>query len=272
MVRRKKHTAHANHERWIVSYADFVTLLFAFFVVMFATANADKGKAGVVAAAVRAALNQTKPANVASGTGELPGQGSSVEKGKAASDARNDENAARMARAMSELLPSMQLLEKALRPEIDKGNVEVHMAARGLTISFKQAAFFDSGSDLVRASALPTVAKVGEALLKIPNSVRLEGHTDNIPISTGRFGSNWELSSSRAISVLDVLTTKFQVPRTRLAVGGYADVAPVASNDTEDGRARNRRVDVVILSDYGASNEPPGKETASAVQPAKKTS
>ena len=161
-----------------------------------------------------------------------------------------------MARTIEELMPSMKLLEKELKPEISKGNVEMHMAARGLTISFKQAAFFDSGSDSLKPGAIGTIATVGNALLKISNSVRLEGHTDNVPISTGRFNNNWELSSSRAIAVLQVLTNKFAGLRPRLAVGGYADVAPVASNDTEEGRARNRRVDVVILSEYGASNDP----------------
>jgi chemotaxis protein MotB len=155
-----------------------------------------------------------------------------------------------------ELLPSMQLLERELKPEIQRGTVELQMEARGLTISFKQAAFFDSGSDQIKSEAIATIGKVGGALMKIPNQVRLEGHTDNVPISSSRFSNNWVLSSSRAIAVLEVLTGEFQVPRSRLAVGGYADVVPVASNDTEEGRARNRRVDVVILSQYGAAGEP----------------
>lgn len=245
MTRKKKHVAHVNHERWIVSYADFVTLLFAFFVVMFATANADRGKAGVVSAAVRAALNDSRPSAIATGSPQ------------ATVRRKADKNAAlQLAKTSSELLPSMQFLEKELRPEIQKHTVELDMSARGLSISFKQAAFFDSGSDAVKTDAISTIGKVGAALLKIPNAVRLEGHTDNLPISTARFKSNWTLSSSRAIAVLDVLTGEFHVPRSRLAVGGYADVAPVATNETEEGRARNRRVDVVILSEYGATAEP----------------
>jgi chemotaxis protein MotB len=153
----------------------------------------------------------------------------------------------------------MQLLERELKPEIQRGTVELQMEARGLTISFKQAAFFDSGSDQIKPDAVPTIGKVGSALMKISNQVRLEGHTDNIPISSSRFSNNWVLSSSRAIAVLEVLTGDFRVPRARLAVGGYADVVPVASNETEEGRARNRRVDVVILSQYGAAGEPDSK-------------
>lgn len=256
MQRRNKHQAsHANHERWIVSYADFVTLLFAFFVVMFATAKADQGKRNAVSEAVRAALDGTSAPKTAAAKSK-----SSDDVGSAAyvleEDTAKDNAAAKLAHAALELLPLMESLKKELKPEIERGTVELHMEARGLAISFKQAAFFDSGSSDVKETAIPTVGKVGEALRGIPNSVRLEGHTDNIPIHTSRFASNWDLSAARAIAVLDVLTSRFQVPRSRLAIGGYAEVAPVASNDTEEGRSRNRRVDVVVLSEFGASAEP----------------
>jgi chemotaxis protein MotB len=264
MASKKHKPTHSNHERWMVSYADFVTLLFALFVVMFATANSDRAKAGIVSAAIREALHESKPVTGTGGLSDVAGD----PRFKQTSSLGLDKNPTEMARAMKELLPSMQLLERELKPEIDKGNVELHMSTRGLTISLKQAAFFDSGSDLVKPSALPTIAKVGEALRMIPNSVRLEGHTDNVPISTGRFSSNWALSSSRAIAVLNVLTDELNIPRLRLAVGGYADVAPVASNDTEEGRARNRRVDVVILSESGTSAEP---QQTRKVAPAKKS-
>jgi chemotaxis protein MotB len=268
MARRtKKHPPHANHERWIVSYADFVTLLFAFFVVMFATANADRGKAGRVAEAVRAALDQGRVSKIVRALSETPGkakgkQESSAMSQMASSNTERDltpdkeQHAARMAQALLELLPSMELLEKELKPEIQKGTVELHMEPRGLAISFKQAAFFDSGSAALKQSGLPTIAKVGIALLKVPNEVRLEGHTDDIPIHNDRFRSNWDLSAARAIAVLEVLDGNFHVPRSRMAVGGYADVAPIASNQSAEGRARNRRVDVVILSQLGALAEP----------------
>lgn len=249
MSRRKaKHAQHQNHERWIVSYADFVTLLFAFFVVMFATANADRGKAKVVAAAVKAAFNEGKASSVAQA---LADSKSSSEDTK-----RSAEQAERAARAMLELMPEMKLLEKELKPEIERGAVELHMEARGLAISFKQAAFFDSGSDSVKSSALPIVGTVGAALRKIPNLVRLEGHTDNTPIHTTRFVSNWDLSAARAIAVLSVLNERFNIQRERMSIGGYADVAPITANNDEDGKAKNRRVDVVILNEVGASAEP----------------
>jgi chemotaxis protein MotB len=257
MIRRNaKHVQHANHERWIVSYADFVTLLFAFFVVMFATANADKGKANVVATAVRVALDQEKSSSVAQAMAESEATDHNSEQSSSAAAKRSAEQAQKAARAMLELMPSMELLEKELRSEIQKGTVELHMEGRGLAISFKQAAFFDSGSDTVKSSALPIIAKVGEALRKIPNLVRLEGHTDNTPIHTARFVSNWDLSAARAIAVLVVFTDRFHIERERMSIGGYADVAPITTNDDEKGKARNRRVDVVILNEFGASAEP----------------
>jgi chemotaxis protein MotB len=257
MTRRNaKHVQHPNHERWIVSYADFVTLLFAFFVVMFATANADKGKANVVATAVRAALDQEKSSSVAQAMADSEASDRKAEQSSSAMSKLAAEQAEKAARAMLELMPSMELLEKELKPEIQKGTVELHMEGRGLAISFKQAAFFDSGSDSVKSSALPIIAKVGAALRKIPNLVRLEGHTDNTPIHTARFVSNWDLSAARAIAVLVVFTDQFDIQRERMSIGGYADVAPVTSNDDEKGKARNRRVDVVILNEFGASAEP----------------
>jgi len=255
--RKKKHPQHANHERWMVSYADFVTLLFAFFVVMFATANADRGKASAVAAAVRSALDQGNVSNVVRALSEITGKTSQPKETTAPPD--KDQSARKDARALSELLPSMELLEKELKPEIQRGTVELHLEARGLAISFKQAALFQSGSDELLVTAVQTIGRVGSALLKVPNAVRVEGHTDSLPISNFRFRSNWDLSAARAISVLDLLTVKFSVPRSRMSVGGYADVAPVAENDTDAGRARNRRVDVVILSQLGTAAEPSRK-------------
>jgi chemotaxis protein MotB len=98
---------------------------------------------------------------------------------------------------------------------------------------------------------------VALAVAKLPNPVRLEGHTDSVPIHNSRFRSNWELSAARSIAMLELLTGRFGIPRERMAVAGYAETAPVESNETETGRARNRRVDIVILNDQGVVNEPP---------------
>jgi chemotaxis protein MotB len=260
---------HPSHERWIVSYADFVTLLFAFFVVMFATANADKGKARAVGESVRAALEEGRISNVGGAIRQaLSRDGAShVRKRDAVKQpsGEKDENRQGLgieeqsARAYLELRPLMDRLKKQLQAEVQKGDVEVHMEPRGLAISFKQAALFASGEDRLKTSAFGAIGKVGGAISGLPNQVRLEGNTDNVPIHNDRFRSNWELSTARSIALLNLLVGRFQVPPERLGVAGYADVAPVASNATEEGRARNRRVDVVILSERAARAEPAGK-------------
>ncbi|MGA7409912.1 MAG: flagellar motor protein MotB [Bryobacteraceae bacterium] len=267
MRHRNKNTGHhANHDRWIVSYADFVTLLFAFFVVMFATANADKGKARAVGESVRAALEEGRMSNVGDAIRQAlsrDGTTSPVHKRDVAKKANGDREAPSMeeqsARAYLELRPLMDKLKKQLQAEVQKGDVEVHMEPRGLAISFKQAALFASGEDRLKTSAFGAIGKVGGAIRDLPNQARLEGNTDNVPIHNERFRSNWELSAARSIALLNLLIDRFQVPPERLGVAGYADVAPVASNATEEGRARNRRVDVVILSERAARAEPAGK-------------
>lgn len=258
MSRRRRPPEQHNHERWLLSYADFITLLFSFFVVMFASSQADKGRAMQVSESVKKALESgSVSAVVASVLGGAPGE---KDKGNAqmrGPGGRKQITAdEKRAEALADLLPSLNVLTGELKTEIDAGRVQVSMEARGLVVSFKQAALFPSGEDAISASALTSLEKVAAAINKIPNPVRLEGHTDAKPINTPRFRSNWELSTARSIALLEILNTKFQVPRGRISVAGYADIAPIASNETEEGRARNRRVDVVILNGRGALGEP----------------
>jgi chemotaxis protein MotB len=132
-------------------------------------------------------------------------------------------------------------------------------------ISLKQAAFFPSGDDTIDPDTYKSIDKIAHIFRDSPNPIRLEGHTDSIPIHTSRFHNNWELSAARGIAMLDLLSTRFGIPHERLAVVGYADTVPKASNDTEEGRKTNRRVDIVILNQRVASS-PPSPEP---VQPAK---
>jgi chemotaxis protein MotB len=266
MARKKRQPEHANHERWLISYADFITLLFAFFVVMFASSQTDKGKAQQVSESVKKALAGEKMSSVLAavlgGAVDQKGRGSASMHGpgginQPAADQKKDQK-------LVELLPSLRVLTEELKAEIESGRIQVSMESRGLVISFKQAALFPSGEDVISPDALPGLEKVAAAIIKIPNPARLEGHTDSLPISTPRFRSNWELSVARSIALLEILSGKFHVPPGRLAIAGYADYAPVASNDTEEGRARNRRVDIVILNEQGALGEPPKPHPPSA--------
>ncbi|MBZ5596256.1 MAG: OmpA family protein [Acidobacteriia bacterium] len=258
MARAKKQPAHENHERWLVSYADFITLLFAFFVVMFASSQTDKSKAKQVSESVKEALENggipSAVREVLGGTVDEKGQGNAQmrgpggarkkeEKGDKEPDSKPETTAPN-----AELLPSMQYLTRELEEELKSGKIQMRLESRGLIISLREAAFFASGDDTIRAASVSSIGKMAVVLQSLPNPVRLEGHTDSVPIHTGRFRNNWELSASRSIAMLELLTTRFEVSAARFAVAGYADTVPVASNDTEEGRAHNRRVDIVILN------------------------
>jgi chemotaxis protein MotB len=258
MARKKKPREHASHERWLVSYADFITLLFAFFVVMFASSQTDKAKAQQVSDSVTEAFEGKKmPALMAAVFGGAPddrGKGNAMMRGPGGAHKAPEE---KKEQKMVELLPSLQVLSEALKSEIEAGRIQISMEPRGLVISFKQAALFPSGEDVISPAAYPSLAKVAQAVGKIPNPVRLEGHTDSRPISTARFRSNWDLSAARSIALLELLSNRFGLARDRMSIAGYADNAPVASNDSEEGRALNRRADIIILNEQGIMAEPP---------------
>jgi chemotaxis protein MotB len=256
VARKKVHAEHANHERWLVSYADFITLLFAFFVVMFATSQTDKSKAQQVSNSVNEALSKggitAAVREVLGGTVDEKGKGNAMMRGpggaqKSATESKTAEEV--------ELLPSMQYLSQELKDEIKTGKIQVSLQPRGLVVSLREAAFFPPGGDTVDTASYPSLEKVAKLLTSLPNSVRLEGHTDSVPIHTARFRNNWDLSSARAIAMLGLFTDKFEIPHARLAVAGYADTVPADTNETPEGRAKNRRVDVTILSQTALSME-----------------
>ncbi len=254
MARKKKPPEHENHERWLVSYADFITLLFAFFVVMFASSQTDKEKVKQISDAVTEALKDGKSmsigmppklATILGGTVGDTGKGNAQMKGpggaqKAAKEAIEDE--------AIEVTPSMKRITKDLEQEIKDGKVEVSMEPRGLVVSLKETAFFTSGEAVINVSSYPTLGKLAEVLKDTSNPLHIEGHTDSQPIHNSRFQSNWELSAARSIAMMEALSTRFAVDRKRMAIVGYADNMPEDSNDTPEGRAKNRRVDIVILN------------------------
>ena len=270
---RPKHVEHENHERWLVSYADFITLLFAFFVVMFASSQTDKSKAKQVSEAVEKALKEGSSvsippavAKVLGGTVDDKGQGNAQMHGPGgAQKAAKEEQ-----QQVMELSISLKTLSGQLEEEIKQGKVEVSMTPRGIVVSLKQAAFFPSGTDAVEVATMPTLEKVAKALQAVSNPVRIEGHTDAIPIHTLRFRSNWDLSAARSIAIMEVLSSRFGIAAQRVAIAGYADTVPVADNDTAEGRARNRRVDLVILNNYALAKTEPVKSEPAKAEPAKK--
>ena len=253
MRRKQKPPEPENHERWLVSYADFITLLFAFFVVMFASSQADRHKAQQVSASVRRALHEGGVTQVIS---RFLNAGTKPPSEVAEPEPEPPPPEKPKSFAPPELMSSLIQLSDSLKKEIASGEVEVRLENRGLVISLKQKTFFPSGTDAIEPSTMPMLETIARELRPLPNSIRMEGHTDSIPIKTGRFRSNWDLSSARAIAVLDLFDSRFRLPMTRMAVAGYAETAPIASNDTEVGRAKNRRVDIVVLNEFGGKVEP----------------
>jgi len=249
MKRRQPPPPHDNHERWLISYADFITLLFAFFVVMFASSQTDRKNVGD---AVRRAFSGEAPqvSAVLGGTVDDTGLGNAMRVGPGGSQIYSP------VPPSSELLPSQDFLNRELAQQIADGKLSIHMEARGIVVSLRDAGFFVSGSDELSPAIYPVLEKISETMLKTINPVRLEGHTDSIPIHSGRFRSNWELSTARGIATLDALSTRFKIPAERMAVAGYADNFPVDRNDSPEGRAKNRRVDIVILSQAGSVSLP----------------
>lgn len=258
MARKRKHTGeHPNHERWLVSYADFITLLFAFFVVMFASSQIDKAKAQQVSDSVRKAFEEGQLATaVAAMLGKS--RTAAPKPPEAAVDEPHPGPDAEA--ALPDLMPSVEYLLDQLRNEIEKGQMKITMEPRGLVITLREAAFFPSGEDTLAPSTHGSLEKVAEAIRGLPNSVRLEGHTDSRPIRNSRFRSNWELSVARAIAVLELFAGRLGIPYGRLAVAGYADTIPVDTNETAEGRAHNRRVDIVILNQTGLGVEPSARQ------------
>jgi chemotaxis protein MotB len=249
---KRGHTAaHENHERWLVSYADFITLLFAFFVVMFASTQNDKEKAKAVSESVKEALEH----------GELSAAISTVlghGKPETAKTPTSPPASAPATPASSpaDLAKTVEALKAALAAELKAGKIGLRLEGRGLIVSLHESAFFDSGDDAVAPASESILAKIASEAQSMSNPIRLEGHTHSVPIHNSRFRSNWELSAARAIAMMELLRARYSIPPERMSIAGYADHAPAESNDTPEGRARNRRVDLVILSVEGQKSEP----------------
>jgi chemotaxis protein MotB len=258
MARRKKHAEHANHERWLVSYADFITLLFAFFVVMFAASNSDQKKVGQIAQAVQVAFKDLGMFTPAGKVVPLHDDG-----GLANAPARvfgSTKSPFSQTTQLNESSPDLtgvrMQLEEMLHRELRNQTVHIRQDSRGVVVSLAEAGFFDSGSAVVNAGGLAVLQRIAEKLHDIPQDLRIEGHTDNTPIHTAQFPSNWELSTARATHVLGYLIMIARIPPERLSAVGYGEYRPAASNATPEGKAANRRVDVVILSSAAQTLEP----------------
>jgi chemotaxis protein MotB len=306
MARKRKHEEHANHEAWAIPYGDLITLLLAFFVVMYAISSINEGKFRVLSDSLQAAFRGVpktlEPVNVGEKTrgsgadiavsivqqatmegqprqmleaislGEQLGKGSRKRPQKTSAGAQIIVPPA-LGRVADEI-------EKALAPLVAAEMIAVRRESTWVEVEIRTDILFASGVAELSAGALPPLNILAETLARYPNPVRVEGHTDNRPINTPTFPSNWELSAARAASVVH-LFAKGGVHPARLAVIGLGEFRPAQSNDTVEGRNANRRVLIVILGDDqapegafdkdpGASSEPaqPGESAQPEAAPA----
>jgi chemotaxis protein MotB len=247
--RRERRRSHVNHERWLVSYADFITLLFAFFVVLYASSKADQKKQQQVSEAINSAFYAL---------GLFPDKSHTPSNLRNVSTISRDEAVTPMNIVMGEdvMSPAMvkedlvrvqKQLEQILSSQIAQHTVSIAMGKDGLVISLREAGFFSSGSSIPHPGTLPVLHQIAEALGRTAYLVRIEGHTDNVPIHNEAYDSNWELSSARATRIVRIFVETKDISPERISAAGYAEYHPVATNATEAGRAENRRVDLVVM-------------------------
>jgi chemotaxis protein MotB len=224
--KRKMHLTdeHENLERWLISYADLITLLFAFFVIMYAASSVNESKYKALSNSLEHAFNKSMPTNQSENEASIPLKP--------------------LEKPLKELVDN---LHQSLKPMIDEGVLRVIETHEGIAIEIKDSALFDSGKVSLPHNSVQILAKIAKPLKGLGNLIRVEGFTDNIPIKSNIFPSNWELSAARAGSVVRLFTEQ-GISADRLVAMGHAENTPVESNSTPEGRARNRRVSITILT------------------------
>jgi len=272
MARRKRQEEPENHERWLISYADFITLLFAFFVVMYSISSVNDGKYRVLSDTLSAVFEggstggpraidildapaNTQPIAVitdqpaldlANLPFEVEEEGSALISDEQNAEKEDDEEDELMAaQALGALAEEV---EEIMSPFIQKDLIEVKKNKFWLEIEMKSSLLFPSGKARLSRRALKPLQKIANTIKPLNNPIFIEGYTDNIPIRNLAFPSNWELSAARAASVVN-LFTKLGVRADRMAAIGYGQYRPIADNKTRVGRDKNRRVKILVMAD-----------------------
>ena len=249
MGRRKKHAEHVNHERWLISYADFITLLFAFFVVMFSSSQIDQRRLGAFSESFAGATGVTV---VPRGSDGLMTATTNSPPPPARREATNPQ-------VVFSLHDLANTLSNVLSRNAGMESVRVIRRRNDFVLRMPENVFFESGDNSVKEGANVILTTLARSLKVFPIDMRVEGHTDANPIRTSRYRSNWELSTARATSVLQVLAGA-AFPPAHLSASGYGEFHPIASNATDDGRHQNRRVDIVVSIHRPENDEPNGAD------------
>jgi chemotaxis protein MotB len=247
MREKLKLAEHVHRDRWLVSYADFITLMFAFFVVLYASSQTDQIKQKQISQSIESAFQALGlfPSSVPStqNSGALAAS-------KAAAAPVNvilADDLSASPQVQKDLASLQSRLRGMLSNQVAEHVVALRLGRDGLTISLREAGFYDSGSAVPHASSRATLDRIAATLAAEPYDLRIEGHTDNVPIHTAQFASNWELSTARATEMAKILIVEHGIAPGRLSAAGYAQYHPVASNETAEGQGENRRVDIIVL-------------------------
>lgn len=224
------------HDRWLLSYADFVTLLLAVFIALFGFSRGQKQSIRSMSDGIHTGFQQ-----LALGVRSAIGNGSPI---NTEVQPGNEAATGPLPFSTSEL---KQQLEGVLGDAINKDEIVVQQTSEGLIISLRDFGFFNSGEAKLLPGAAEQLKRTAAVLMQHGLELRVEGHSDDQPIHTGEFRSNWELSTARATSVLTLMVDQAGYPPTKISVAGYAAYRPVADNATPEGRKKNRRVDLVIV-------------------------
>ena len=237
------------HDRWLVSYADFITLLFAFFVVMYAISQVNESKYRVFSdSLVQAFQNPSRLPDAQSSTNS-PRSIVGLEQGGIVGPAPGSPEDEAAIRAMMARMRELGAeLSTMLDPLVKEGLVRVSETREGLVIEINASVLFRSGQSALEPAATKTLAEVAKVLARTRGAIAVEGHTDNVPIATPAFASNWELSASRAATVVR-LFVETGIAAPRLTALGHADNQPIEPGDSPEARARNRRVAVIIQAE-----------------------
>lgn len=231
MKKRGHSEEHENLERWLLTYADLITLLLAFFIMLYSLSKSDAQKYHEIASHLKAIFS--------GGTGIL--EAGAIEGSGAIQIPDFTQRRAEIARKLYEQMA--QALEGTDREK----TFSVTSDERGITVRILDRAFFDEGKADLKDRAKRMLDNIAPILSSLNNHIRIEGHTDNVPISTPEFRSNWELSVRRATEVIRYLIERHGIPPDRLSASGYSEYRPIASNETPEGRALNRRIEIIIL-------------------------
>jgi len=241
---KKKHPEHVNHERWLVSYADFITLLFAFFVVMFATSQTDSVKVGRFVDSFAHAIQWS--VFTVDGSGFLDGAPSNP---MIADDTQQSAKPPKKKARAGEFDQEREIkgsIKKLQASAPILAGLKIEEATGELILRLPERLVFERGKANLSDEGKIALAAIADELAPRPVKLRVEGHTDSTPIHTAQFPSNWELSTSRATAVIAYFIEGKNFDAERLSAAGYAEFHPIADNDTEEGRASNRRVDLVV--------------------------